>query len=137
MSVRADVIGNPYFGTEDIDGERALTLSERGGRCFELSAYAIVFGTAPAGSVLVHGSIHGPEAGMQRIGHAWVELPDGTVWEPYYHEIYRNWTEFADARWERKYTAKAARRQIARHGTWGAWHKTAYPTRDHETGVVS
>lgn len=132
-----DVIGNPFFGTEDIDGERALTPNERGGRCYELSAYAVVFGTAPEGSVLVHGSIHGPEAGMQRIGHAWIELPDGTVWEPLYHEIHRDWATYADAREERRYTRRAAMRKIARTGTWGAWHKPTYLTRDHESGVVS
>lgn len=123
----------PYFGSETIEDEPAGTTAERAGRCYELTAYALLFGSAPLGTVLVHGTVQG---NGPRIGHAWLELPDGSVWEPMYHLIYLNWTEYASAVEERRYTSTEARRLIMSSGHWGCWHDTAGVTRDYETGAL-
>lgn len=49
------------------------------GRCYELSGKQVINSGDP-GAHLVHGTIQG--FGEPPIGHAWVELSDGSVWEP-------------------------------------------------------
>jgi hypothetical protein len=121
----------PFFGTEEVEGDPS-----RKGRCYELSCYALVFGTAPPNSILVHGSIHGPDDDMERIAHAWLELPNGKVWEPYTHSVYVNWLTFAEPREERRYTRYQAIRMVRQTGTWGAWHDVTWPVRDADTGKI-
>lgn len=125
----------PYFGTEDISGEAGHTLEDRSGRCFELSCYALTLGTAPPDSTLVHGSIQGPYRDAERIAHAWVELPNGKVWEPLRHEVYLNFYEYALAMPERRYDIVRARRLTLSTGHWGPWHTPTYRSRDAD-GIV-
>ena len=57
-----------YYGTERI--------RQRDKRCHELAAHTLaVKATMPGGTVLVCG-----EAGWR--DHSWLELPDGTCWDP-------------------------------------------------------
>lgn len=51
--------------------------TNRLGRCYEIAGR---FASHHDGVTLVHGSIQG--FNNPRIDHAWVELPDGSVWEP-------------------------------------------------------
>lgn len=69
------------YGTDTRDAD---TFDKRLARCFELATKAAAYG-APDGSTLVNGSIQGFD--NPRISHAWVELPDGTVWEPITRDI--------------------------------------------------
>jgi hypothetical protein len=121
----------PFFGTEEVEGD-----SRRNGRCYELSCYALLFGSAPRDAILVHGSIHGPKADNERIAHSWLELPNGKVWEPFTRLVYRNWAEYADAREERRYTRAEAARKVKETESWGCWHDTEWPTRDADSGDI-
>jgi hypothetical protein len=53
------------------------------GRCYELAGS---YAPTQPGSTLIHGSIQG--FGYPRIGHAWVQLKDGSVWEPTTDTVY-------------------------------------------------
>lgn len=122
-----------YLGTERANLEPSDTYDLRRGRCYELAGYAVAFGTTPPNVRLVHGSWHGPGA-AQRIGHAWVELPDPEhrglmIWEPIRGVIYpagpwRAWTQAWD---ERTYTLPTVRRLLAKSGNYGRWHESRYP----------
>lgn len=59
------------------DPSGKLEFRQRLGRCYELAGR---FASHHDGVALIHGSIQG--FGNPRIDHAWVELPDGNVWEP-------------------------------------------------------
>ena len=122
------VLGKRWFGTDHMMGEEPSTrYEERKGRCYELAGYAVVFGTAPAGSILVHGTMHGPYEDNERSGHAWVVLPGGRVWEPTLAEIHAtvgDWVGYAAAIAERRYTEREARKLIMATGNWGCWHDT-------------
>lgn len=110
------------FGSADIPGEPAVLGDARRGRCYELAAFALVFGSAPADAVLVHGSIDGGTE-LGRFGHAWLRLADGRIWEPKGATVYpAEWMEWADARVEVEYTRAEARRMILTHDHWGSWH---------------
>ena len=75
------VDGKLWLGTDEPD---AMKFEDRLRRCYELAGKGILH--APEGSTLVHGTIEG--FGNPRIGHAWVELPDGSVWEPISRVVY-------------------------------------------------
>lgn len=117
-----------FLGTENASGEPSLTFAQRRNRCYELAGSAVAFGSAPAGSMLVHGSWTGPVP-KERIGHAWVILPGGRVWEPIRHRIYAKddfyvWTRAWD---ERTYALPVVRRHLAATGHFGRWHESRYP----------
>jgi hypothetical protein len=115
--------------------EIAVTHEQRSGRCYELCAIAVAFGTAGPDSVLVHGTIHGPDDDMERIGHAWVLLGNGMVWEPLTMNLYiseANWTEFAAAIPERKYGPGRVRRLLKETDNFGPWHETEGATKKAE-----
>lgn len=100
--------------TAAVDGFR-----ERLGRCYELSGRHVL--NAYDGSVLVHGSIQG--AGNPRIGHAWVQLRDGAVFDPvagqeFPEEIY---ALVFSARAEQVYDLEGVAVETARSGHWGPW----------------
>lgn len=117
-----------FLGTENASQQPSLTFAQRRNRCYELAGYAVAFGTAPAESLLVHGSWTGPVS-KNRIGHAWVILPDGRVWEPIRHRIYDradfyDWTKAWD---EATYALPVVRRHLAATGHFGRWHDSRYP----------
>lgn len=129
--VKRDVVLSTYFSTETYDAsDPARTYDERRTRCYELAAAALVFGSAPRESLLVHGSIDGHlPGGLGRIGHAWLELPSGMVWEPITGDLYRNrgaWQHFADAQAERAFSRVHAMGLMNQHGTFGPWFPTKY-----------
>ena len=108
----------------DVDGGtgHGSAIETRLGRCYVLAGRRAM---EKPGSVLVHGTIQGGD--NPRTGHAWVELPGGTVWEPI-----TQWELPADA-FERLFNAKAERRYAAteicvlslRYEHWGPWTEEA------------
>ena len=121
--------GVDFLGTENASQIPSILFEQRRQRCYELAGYAVAFGTAPAGSLLVHGSWTGPVP-KERIGHAWVLLPDGCVWEPIRARIYADRAEFYDwtKAWdERTYALSVVRRNLASSGHFGRWHESRYP----------
>ncbi len=97
-------------------------IETRLGHCYVLAGRHAV---EQPGSILVHGTIQGGD--NPRTGHAWVEKPDGTVWEPI-----TQWELPADA-FERLFNAEAERRYTAteicvlslRYEHWGPWTEEA------------
>lgn len=116
-----------FFGTENVDGQ-SKTFDQRISRCYELAVWALVMGTAPKGAKLVHGTIHGPFA-RRRIGHGWLRLPGGKVWEPITAKVYNEaqWVEYAAAKVERVYPKTQARMQLVLTENFGRWHKSRHP----------
>lgn len=117
-----------YLGTEADGDEVFLTFEQRIKNCYHLAGYAVVFGEAGRSSRLVHGSWQGPTA-EQRIGHAWVELPNGLIWEPIFAAIFdgeelRRYARMWD---ERTYDYHVAKKMIQSSGHWGRWHESRYP----------
>jgi hypothetical protein len=110
------------FGSADIPGGPPALGDLRRGRCYELSAFALAFGSAPADAMLVHGSIDGG-TDLGRFGHAWLRLADGRIWEPREATVYpASWEAWADARVEVEYTRKEAFEMILTYDHWGPWH---------------
>jgi len=105
--------GATFFGPGD---------KKRLGRCYELSGKKAGF---TSGSVLVHGSIQGYDHAP--IGHAWVVLPSGEVWEPATDTAYD-----ADA-FQRlfnptpivTYTSTEARAKMVETMNFGPWDERA------------
>jgi hypothetical protein len=105
------------------------TFDERLTRCYELSWQTLnKIGGGGEGHQLVHGSIHGPGSPVGRIPHAWVELADGTIFDP----VLDLW--FSPDEWERGFSAEAAvkydfdeyGRQSAANMNMGPWHDAPY-----------
>jgi len=118
-----------YLGSENANGEPSVGMDQRLKRCYELAGWTIMMNPSlPAGTMLVHGSWHGPEA-PERIGHAWLKIPGDLVWEPIRglvfleHEFYR-WTRAWD---EREYNRRMSARMIFDHHDFGRWHESRYP----------
>ena len=115
-----------FFGTEVVDGD-----SHRPGRCYELSTFALA--DSPAGTVLVHGSIHG-RGGLngkpfERIGHAWLVVREyGLVWEPYHAMLYDEgeWYEWTRAIGEHIFSKATVSQLLVEHGHTGPWFPTRY-----------
>jgi hypothetical protein len=117
------------FGSELANNEPSVGYEQRRGRCYELAAYTQVWGTAPTGTLLLHGSMHGPDADHERIGHAVLELPDGSTWEPILGDVYPPGVWAAYARWqtERQYSRRQTQRQLVLTGHYGRWHESPHP----------
>jgi hypothetical protein len=120
-----------YFGTDVYDrDDPARNFEERRSRCYELVTAALLWGTTPTGCIAVHGSIDGHRPGGKgRIGHAWLLLPSGHVWEPITGDLYRSngaWLAFADARPEHFYDEAQARRYVLTTESMGPWTPTLY-----------
>jgi hypothetical protein len=118
------------YGTEAVDGP-SKTFDDRITRCYEISNYALLFGTAPSIARLIHGSIHGQDA-PERIGHAWLVITTRVVdlvWEPITGLVHLKdeWYEFARARDEREYLKHVAARTTQMTGHYGRWHDSRYP----------
>lgn len=127
-----------WLGTVNSNGQPALTHEQRKSRCFELAANAIVGQLGPAllpgaGCLLVHGSI-GLLSG--RIGHAWLLLPGGRLWEPIRARVYEDRAGFYHwlAAWDEiAYGRPAAIRLLNQHGHFGPWHREP-AEREEESG---
>jgi hypothetical protein len=91
------------------------------GRCYELAGRVMLHEEGSETFTLVHGIVALGFEG-RRIEHAWIELPDGRVYEPVLDE-YVEATAF-DSRAApsecQRYTRMQAARLIAKH-TWGPW----------------
>lgn len=128
--VKRNVVYATYFGTEMLDpAEPARDYEERRTRCYELACQALVWGGAPAGSLLIHGSMHGDLPGQVRIGHAWLELPGGAIWEPILGDVFATWADWqmwSNAISEHTYTLRQAQQMITQHETYGPWRPTKY-----------
>lgn len=116
-----------YLGTDQLD-ESALTIDDRLHRCFELSAYALTLGTAPADAILVHGTWQHVVYADDRIAHAWLELLDGRIWEPIRAKMYDRhyWDTVMRPIEERRYTRSETHNAIMFHRHWGRWHDSEY-----------
>lgn len=129
--VKRNVLLATCLGTENLDpDEPARDYSERKSRCYELACQALVWGDAPAGSTLIHGSMDGhlPD-GLGRIGHAWLEFPDGMIWEPIMGDLFRTWADWqmwSDAITEHTYTLRQVQLLLTQHETYGPWAPTKY-----------
>ena len=117
------------YGTGEANDEPSLTHEDRRKRCYELACHALIFGSAPADAKLVHGTIDGGYVdGPGRIGHAWLRLADGRIWEPISAKVYgQEWMVWADALPERVYTRHEARLAVVRFEHYGRWHESPYP----------
>lgn len=108
-----------FYGTELF----GATKDDRLGKCYELSARAMLFGTAPAGARLVHGSVHHIYV-SRRIDHAWLVLPSGMVWEPISGNVWipAAWQHIARAQIDASYTLDELLGIIVTHKHYGPWH---------------
>lgn len=111
------------YGSADVIGDEFPALGDRRrGRCYELAAYALAFGSAPADATLVHGSIDGG-TDLGRFGHAWLVLADGRVWEPLNAAVYGpEWIPWAEAQAEASYTRAETRDMLFLYSHFGPWH---------------
>ena len=71
---------------------------------------------------MVHGTIQG--FGNAPIGHAWVLLPDGEVWEPTTNAQYDavSFAAMFNPVTERTYTSTETARAMLLHNHFGPWH---------------
>jgi hypothetical protein len=95
-------------------------MKARLGRCYELSGMLVLNNPGP-GITLVHGSIQG--MGRPRIEHAWVELADGSVWEPATNQCWerQRFDSFFSAQVAMRYDFTTAMRRAVHHEHWGPW----------------
>lgn len=112
-----------YYGTEIVCGAPAHTVDERLGRCYSLAGFALIVGNAPHDAILVHGTIHGIFDGMERIGHAWLQLVNGDIWEPATCNIFTSttWTIISRPCVVHQYTRYHAFCMIQSSKHWGPW----------------
>jgi len=90
------------------------------GTCYP-DAWRYVMRHTEAQPVLVHGTVVGLSG---RLGHAWVELPDGTLWDPASQVIFaiERYYELVDPIVEDRYTVDEAATMlnVGWHGPWTA-----------------
>ncbi len=90
------------------------------GTCYH-DAWQYVMRHAEAQPVLVHGTAVGFSG---RVGHAWVELPDGTVWDPAGQAIFaiERYYQLVNPIVEDRYTVDEAATMlnVGWHGPWTA-----------------
>lgn len=112
-----------YYGTENVGGKPAKTEKQREGRCYQLAGAAAAWG-APQGSQVVHGTMNSI-FGHDPIEHAWVEHPDGSVWEPLQGKHWPKpaWDAIVRPSGEKKYHQQEILRNTQEHGHWGPWEE--------------
>lgn len=113
-----------YYGTQIVGHQKAETVEQRYGRCYELAGYALALGTASRDAILIHGTMHGIRA-PRRIEHAWLLIRDGdAVWEPIRGGIWPSlgWDAIARPQITKIYTQHQLRQMIAKFGNWGPWN---------------
>ena len=108
----------PLTKTSFINPDASIPHKDRLGRCYELTGNLALHNPEV---VLIHGSIQG--MGAPRIGHAWVVLPDGQVWEPVTNEVWKSsvFDGFFCPQVAKKYDNQALLRKVVRHEHWGPW----------------
>lgn len=112
-----------FFGTEHPSRGPAETQEQRAGRCYELAGHALLLGSAPRDSLLIHGTIEG--FGNPRFGHAWLLLPDfNNIWEPMQAKIWPLivWRGIANPKVNRTYSYEELQRFALKFEHWGPWH---------------
>jgi hypothetical protein len=116
MGIRAES-SEVYLGTM-----RSLRrVRKRSGRCYELAFRVMHEEPGAERFVLVHGVVR------ERFGHAWIELDDGTVYDPVVdlHLPADEYTTRAHAVAERRYTRAEALENMLKNNKYGPWHDTA------------
>lgn len=110
------------YGTSEIAGKNYEAVQARLALCYMMAGHALVLGTAPQGSKLVHGTIHHVLAGRS-IEHAWLELPDGSVWEPTQGKTWSplEWGAIFRPRDTTSYTRVEASAKMLETGNYGPW----------------
>lgn len=95
--------------------------ADRVGHCLEFSMQYVL---ANDGCTLVHGSIFHPVHSEQRIGHAWVEGADGSVFDPTLGARFLPGTFelFANPIVDRRYTKEQATILMLTHDHHGIWY---------------
>jgi hypothetical protein len=97
-------------------------LRTRWKRCYEIAGVAMIVKQAPPeGTVLVHGV-------EQNRYYAWLELPDGRLWDPVTCEFDTLRPQYVAAR----YTPREAARKLRETGYWGWWSETGIIRRLHD-----
>lgn len=135
----ADCVGMGAYRQFDytMRGDLGPDLSPRLGLCYELAMGALTgwekinrwTGDAtrllPEPVGIVHGTIHHRKE-EHRIGHAWVMLGDGDVWEPITGLICDTvrFHDYARAEDVMLYDTVAARTTMLRNQHYGPWHDT-------------
>lgn len=110
-----------YLQPVDVSPDRRdRRYRHRAKRCYELAGR---YQTNHPDVILVHAPQHGWNNVMP-IHHAWCELPEGLVYEPYDGKFYglaayRAARQPADD--EQRYTRTQAAQLIGSTGTWGPW----------------
>ena len=96
-----------------------LPFKDRLGRCYELAGLLTIHNPEV---MLVHGSIQ--NFNKPRLAHAWVELPDGTKWEPATNQIWSrsSFGAFFHPQVTRKYANRAALEKFLHFETYGPWN---------------
>ena len=97
-------------------------IRKRQGRCYELAARVMLNEDGSETFTLVHGVVSSGFA-WRRVGHAWIELPDGKVYEPVLNE-YMTKAGF-DSRAKpsecQRYAYMQAMKLLGHTGTFGPW----------------
>lgn len=122
-----ELMGVVGYTTYD-DSHKAL-FGDRLGCCYELAARALwtdnghVSYSVPRPIGLAHGSWKGPETANTAIGHAWVFLEDGNVWEPVTRAVCDRdkFYSYTQARDKYLYDAPQVRRMLMKFQHWGPW----------------
>ena len=96
-----------------------IPFRKRLGQCYVLAG---TFASHHPDVILVHGSIQGFE--HPRIDHAWVQLPNGDIWEPGQGQIWPEpvFTAFFNSTVHATYTHLQTISQTLTHRHWGPWH---------------
>jgi hypothetical protein len=99
---------------------------KRAGRCYELAGRVMLYEPGADGFTLVHGHLC-PQVKVdphRAYAHAWIELPNGTIYDPVLDQyipvaVYAaSWGAVAEAR----YTQKKAVTLMTGRGDFGPWH---------------
>lgn len=108
------------------DPNASRAFADRLGNCYELTG-TYLFGAGPdsvgahPGSTLVHGTIQGN--GQPRLQHAWVENPDGSIFEPAtgHRMTADEFKAWASPQVDARYTSAAAIFEMTNSGHFGPW----------------
>ena len=116
-----DILTSPC---EHADMESLKQVRNRRGRCYELTWRAMLEEEGSEAFVLVHGTLAASLLGLwDAYGHAWIELPDGRVYDPTLNEYapkaeYYDWYKPSDCQ---RYSRTQAMELAAHVGHYGPW----------------